>query len=199
MDWLSNVLGVEWVAGFVSGVAATVLGFLMTILWDINKAQRESAERDNAVIKAIDEELLSNKKSLEQNLARLQHELSVLDESKSIVPPLFVLKTGLWDLAKVNFPKKLLRGNRLTHLRNLVFLAEQANEEIRSRENYRIHNGAMSNFNDRMRLYDESIIRVLQALAEEMTVFEGEMNNKSRIGFLSRLFQRRESKTGKST
>jgi hypothetical protein len=198
MNWLSNVLGAEWLAGFITGVAATILGFVLTILWDINKAKRESIEKDKAVIKAINEELLSNKKCLEQNLERLQTELDILNKGKNIVQPLFILKTGFWELAKVQFPRTLLRGNRLVSLRSIVFYAEQANEEIRSRENYRIHNEAMSNFHHRMHLYDESIGGVLRLLAAEMAVFENEINNESGIGLLSHLFHLKKSYTKKN-
>jgi hypothetical protein len=67
---------------------------------------------------------------------------------------------------------KSLTGERLAWLRNLVFLAEQVNEEVYSRENYRIHNGAMSNYDARMRIYDESLVRGLRALEEEITAYE---------------------------
>jgi hypothetical protein len=194
MNWLSNVLGAEWVAGFISGVAATILGFLLTILWDIYKMQRESAERDNAIMKAIGEELLSNKKSCERNLAFINAELSVLNERKSIVSPLTIMKTGFWDIAKINFPKILFHGNRLANLRNIASLIEQANEEIRSRENYRIYNGAMSNYTNKMQSYDENIFEALQVLAGEIAAFGEEINDKSHGSFLSHLFRSQKSK-----
>lgn len=194
MDWFSNILRTEWFSGFISGVAATILGFLFTILWDIYKARRETFERDSNVIKAIDEELLSNKKALQQNLEKLEREFIFLGEDKVLVQPLFLLKTGFWDLAKLNLPKKLLRGNRLVRLRNITFLAEQVNEEIRSREGYRIHNGAMSNYIKRMRIYDESLVGILQDLSAEMRSFESEMNPKSNKRPLFRFLRRRVSK-----
>ncbi len=120
-DWLLRLLGAEWFKGFLSGVAATLLGFLLTMIWDIRKARIESLERDKRVMNAINEELLSNKRSLEQNRAMLQDELSALANNKSLLQPLSVMKTGFWDLAKVNLPKQFIFGDSLTLLRNLVF------------------------------------------------------------------------------
>lgn len=192
MNCLLNLLNTEWFLGFLSGVAATILGFVLTIIWDIRKARSESQVRDKAVMNAINEELLSNKRSLEQNLLRLQQELSILDEDKSIVQPLFTMKTGFWDLAKVNLSKKLLVGDRLARLRNLVFLAEQVNDEVISRENYRIHNAAMSNYSTRMKINDESLVRILQVLVQEMAAYEENERKRATEGsILHRLFRRR--------
>ena len=199
MNWLPNLLNTEWFVGFLSGVAATILGFVLTITWDIRKRRSESQERDEAVMNAINEELLTNKRSLQQNLFRLERELSVLGEDKSIVQPLFTMKTGFWDLAKVNLPKKLLVGDALARLRNLVFLAEQFNDEVRSRENYRIHNAAMSNYSTRMKMYDESLAGILQALVPELAAYEEDERKRATKGSIfHRLLRRSGSSETKS-
>ena len=194
MNWLLSLLEVEWFRGFLSGVAATILGFVLTIIWDMRKTRGESLKRDRVVMSAITEESQSNKRSIEQNLLRLQQELAVLAEDKSIVQPLFMMKTGFWDLAKINLREILLVGDRLAQLRNLAFLAEQVNSEVRSRENYRIHNTAMSNYSTRMRIYDESLVRVLQALALEIAAYEeDERKRAAERGRFYRLLPRRAS------
>lgn len=199
MNWLLSLLETQWFKGFLSGVVATVLGFVLTIIWDIRKTRDESLERDRVVMNAITEELQSNKRNIEQNLLRLQQELSVLAENRSIVQPLFMMKTGFWDLAKINLRERLLVGDRLTRLRNLAFLAEQVNSEIVSRENYRIHNVAMSNYSTRMRIYDESLVRVLQALAREIAAYEeDESKRTAERGRFYRLLRRRASGKRKS-
>ena len=194
MNWLLSLLEVEWFRGFLSGVAATILGFVLTIIWDMRKTRGESLKRDRVVMSAITEESQSNKRSIEQNLLRLQQELAVLAEDKSIVQPLFMMKTGFWDLAKINLPEKLLVGDRLARLRNLAFLAEQVNSEVRSRENYRIHNSAMTNYSTRMRIYDESLVKVLLALTQEIAAYEeGERKRTAERGRFHRLLHRRAS------
>ena len=172
MDWLLTLLSTEWFLGFLSGVAATILGFVLTMMWDIRKMRRESLERDKIVMNAIKEEVLANKQSIAQNLAWLQHEIAILAEDKTMTQPLVLMKTGFWDLAKVNLPKDLLVGNRLARLRDLGFLTEYVNESIRSRENYRIHNEAMNNYKDRLHTADELLIKNLQNLAGELDVYE---------------------------
>ncbi len=149
-----------------------ILGFVLGIVRDAIIARTESLARDKAVMNAINEELLSNKRSVQQNLLRLHLELSILDQGKTIVQPLFTMKTGFWDLAKVNLTGILLAGDRLVRLRNLVFLAEQVNDEVRSRENYRINNTASTGLCDRMKMVDEHLVGVLQLLDEEIAAYE---------------------------
>ncbi len=162
----------DWFLGFISGVGATLLGFILTIIWDTRKAGNERREREKAITNALNEELITNKKNVEFDLGALQQELAVLAENKCIVQPLSLMKIGFWELVKVNAPTKLLGNDELARLRDLVLLAEQVNDQIRSRENYRIHNGAMSNFSGRMRLYDERLVSILQALAQEIVAYE---------------------------
>jgi len=95
-----------------------------------------------------------------------------LPERQFVVQPLHVLKTGFWDVAKINLPKLLLQDARLLKLRNLASLAESCNEQIRSRENYRIHNGAMTNLTHNMRLYDEPLVQQLVALKAAIQEYE---------------------------
>ena len=165
LTWVADLLHKDWsLIGFISGVAATVFGFILTIGWDIYKMRQDEHDREQTVIRALREELIENKAVADQNVTILNLELDVLAQDKSVIKPLLVLKTGFWDIAKVNLPKTLFVGDRLLKLRNLVSLAEDCNEQIRSRENYRIHNGAMTNFSTTMRLYDEPLLQELNAL-----------------------------------
>ena len=172
MAWLLNLLNTDWFLGFLSGVGATLLGFTLTIIWDVRKAGNERREREKAIMNAINEELITNKKNVEFDHGALLQELVVLAENKFNVQPLSLMKIGFWELAKVNMPTKLLGNDKLARLRNLVFLAEQVNDQIRSRENYRIHNETKSNFSGRMRLYDERLVSILLALAQEILAYE---------------------------
>ena len=177
MDWLLGLLRTEWFIGFLSGVAATILGFIFTMIWDTRKMRRESRERDKTVINAIKEELLANRKSTAQNLIWLQREIVILSEEKTLTTPLCLMKTGFWDLAKVNLPKSLLVGDKLGRLRDLGFLTEYVNEAIRSRENYRIHNESMTNYTDRLRTADELLIKNLETLAQVSRKSEASIPN----------------------
>lgn len=45
----------EWLAGFISGVIATIIGFILTMLWDTFKFKRESKKREETVLSAVKE------------------------------------------------------------------------------------------------------------------------------------------------
>jgi hypothetical protein len=163
-DSSTSLLQHDWFVGFLSGVVATLIGFGLTILWDIFKMRRETREREGRVLRALSEELSENRLIVAEDLKMVRHEIAVLAEEKTLVQPLALLKTGFWDVAKVNLPKALLQGDRLLRLRAIAAQAESCNEQIRSRENHRVHNGAMSNFASRLKLYDEALERTLMAL-----------------------------------
>jgi len=162
----------DWFIALWSGVAVTIIGVAFTMRWETHRMRSESLERDRIMMNAIHEELLANKKSAEQNLAWLQHELEILSQDKVISQPLVLMKTGFWDLAKVNLSRELLVDDRLERLRNLGFLTEYVNEAIRSRENYRIHNEGMSNYRDRLQTTDELLVSNLQDLLERIAAYE---------------------------
>src|SRR5437762_1140520 len=155
----------EWWGGFISGVVATVLGFGLTMAWDYIKYRRETGEREAAVLRAVREEITDNTSVAEQNLMILTQEIQVLKEQKSVVAPLQPLQNGMWDLVRLNLPQKLVKSpDVLSGLRQTANVISYMTETIRSRENYRITNGAMSNYHDRMRLYDETLLDLHQRL-----------------------------------
>lgn len=149
----------EWLGGFISGVLATLIGFILTILWDIYKYRRDTKSRDDAVITAVNEELVANVFICESNKNALGQELKFLKEKKSLVSPISLFQNSTWDLLKINFPKQIGKDkDLLKKIRNLTQLIDHTNESIRSRENYRINNGAMSNYESRLQKYDENIL-----------------------------------------
>ena len=172
MKSLSELLAKEWFLGFLSGVGATVLGFGLTILWDLWKMRRERLDRDQAVSNAVSEELASNKHAMQNNRTILDQDLKAIPQRMSVIQPLSILKTGFWDVAKINPPARFLESGRMAKVRDLAVAAEQVNEVIRSREDYRIHNGAMSSFHDTLKIYDEIILEKISALAKAVEAYE---------------------------
>ena len=172
MPLIAGVIALpEWMKGLIGGIFATLVGFSFTVWWDSHKYRRDQGQRDEAVLTAAREELLSNIDLLKRNQFLLQQELAVIDERKSVVDPLSPLKSGAWELLRTNMPRKLIREvNTFNKIKEADQAANEVNETIRSRENYRIHNGAMSNFADRMKSYDQILLekqkRSLEALEE---------------------------------
>ena len=171
--WLAELLRREWFLGALGGVIATVVGFLLAIMWDLYKIRTEGRERTQTAVAAIAEELSANQRLIERNMTLLRKDLEVLPEKKSVIQPLSLLKTGFWDVAKISLTRGALPPGQLMKLRHAVSLAEQANEEIRSRETYRLHNGAMSNYHDHLAIYNAALLKTLEELRAAVAAYEG--------------------------
>jgi hypothetical protein len=173
----------QWLSGFISGVAATLVGFLCTILWDIYKYRRDVSERDKSILKVVQHDLEENRHLATENRAMLKQELEILDKRKELVPPLLLMKTGLWDLLKANLPKKLVKNtDLLERIQALSLLASHINEEIRSRQNYKNASSMMSNYNETIKIHDGILIsdldRLTKGLDERLQSFR-QPNNES--------------------
>ena len=154
----------DWFLGGIFGVAATLLGFGLTILWDLLKMRNDAKDKERVILHAIGEELAENSSILKDNLNLVEKELSILAYNQSIVQPMRLFRTGFWDVAKFNLIPALLIGERLQKIHKAATLAELCNEQIRSRENYRIHNASMNNYSQRLLNYDEPLRDALLVL-----------------------------------
>ena len=92
-----------------------------------------------------------------------------------------MLKSSMWDLAKLRLPASSQTELRLLQeIADYSSLVEQTNEAIRSRENYRISNEAMSNFYRRLRLYDEHLLSVQGQLVSLLQTLDAAVSSRMR-------------------
>ena len=159
----------DWFLGFLSGVLATIIGFVLTMAWDIWKAKREKIERTHMVENAVAADLAANVARVRRNVSALKQELAILAKRMDVVAPLSPLRTSFWDIAKLYPPGQLIASKEMSSLHELFDLTERINEQIRSRESFRQSNGAMTNFQSRMQIYDEVLIEEMTKL--ETTIF----------------------------
>lgn len=156
---------------FLIGSLTTILGFILAILWDLYKHRRDNKRKDFAVILAINEELLANIFNCESNKNAIIQELEALIGQKVLVSPISLLEDSAWDLIKINLPEPIVKDNSLLKkLRSLVQLIKHTNETIRSREIYRINNSAMTNFESRLRIYDNLILKRTEDLLDRLEI-----------------------------
>ena len=170
--WFSRLLRKEWFLGALGGIVATGIGFLLAMTWDIYKLRTEGHEREQATLGAIAEEMKANQEAIDRNINILAGELEVLKQGRRVVKPLSLLQTSAWDLVKISRPGRLFVPNTIVKLREIVTLAGQLNEEIRSRESYRIYNGAMNNYLEVLRLYDENLLAAHNQLRASLKAYE---------------------------
>lgn len=165
----------EWEKGFISGLIATLIGFVLTMLWDIYKNNRDKTEKDKIITKLIQDTLNENLGYIANIKTVLTQEIAALNQNQSIVTNITTLKNDFWDLIKFNIPKDLLKNNGLLKkLQDISSLAKSINENINSREIYRLNNGAMTNFEIRLRYYDDLILSEIEKLKGFIETFKSQ-------------------------
>ena len=158
----------DWVIPFSIGVGATVVGFILTMVWDFFKFRRENHAREKALLNIIKYELSENISVLDNNKTILKQELKGLDKHEIVIQPLIQLQCGFWDLLKINlsFPKKISDFDSSMNLIRIAQITKEINETIISRQEYRIHNEAMSNYSVKMKIYDEIVMKKIEKMQE---------------------------------
>jgi len=159
-----NSLDSQWLAGFISGIVATIIGFIFTMIWDIYKFKRDQKNRENNLVSAFKRELNDNLEFLQYNKDLLSMELEAIENDKYIIIPLIMLQNDFWELMKINLPRVLAEEDILVKVKKVVRSIIQLNEQIKSREDYRINNQGYTNYKSRMRAYDERIIIITKEL-----------------------------------
>jgi len=148
----------DWESGFTAGVAATIVGFVLTMIWDGYKYRRDVISRESSLIKGLIHELYENRELATENKDIIKGDLESLKTQKTLLRPLLILKSGFWDYLKFNIPNKLLKNTDLLEkLKNISLLAEHINETIRSRQNYKDTSSAMIKFGETIKTKDNII------------------------------------------
>jgi hypothetical protein len=156
----------------VTGGLLVIIGFVLAIAWDGWKDHRETTEQNKALNRVVASDLSVNKTHVEFVLKFLNAELEALKEGKSVVQPLPLLQDSFWEIVKLHPPSDLIESGRFEKLNKLMSVTSVVNDQIRSRENYRLQNGAMSNFAERMNMYDRLLIEQIQILKTQIDEYE---------------------------
>lgn len=168
----------NWESGFSAGVAATIVGFVLTMIWDAYKYRRDILIKEDSIIKGLIHELSENRQLATENRDIIKQETEVIIQKRAtLTRPLLILKSGFWDYLKFNIPQKLSKNQELiTDLKNLSFLADHINETIRSRQNYKDTSGAMTNFTtliqNKNSVIDADLDRFNRGIDDVLTVLE---------------------------
>lgn len=137
----------EWEIGFISGIGATVIGFVLTMLWDVYKYRRDTTDREKSVMNIVKYEVEENRNASVENAILLEEENSIISGGSVLVHSLLLMKAGYWSILISNTPQKLLKNVELLEkIQGVALLANHINEEIRSRQLYKDTNSAMTNF-----------------------------------------------------
>jgi hypothetical protein len=156
----------------------TPLGFIFTpvltiffiIIWD----SYNSKKKEKSFYLNLGLEICINLISLKTDSALILHDLKCIDK-KQHLDPLKPLRTEVWDLLKFNTPDSLSKNNLLGLLAVLYFKVTDINENIVSRENFRINNVNTNHFSSEIEIYDKNLFRYIEefiTLLERLLNFE---------------------------
>ena len=166
----------SWVGGFLSGVVATLVGFVLTMSWDLLKSYRDRLRRDNTLLTSAKHELLTAIDSLNYNKNIIEDELESLEKKKFIIVPLAPVYGDVWGLFKLHIPKKVVKNpDLLIKIRDVSYGVEHLNEISASRENYRLSNMNMTNHNDILKIYDNIVLNGIKNLLPEVEALVGRL------------------------
>jgi len=158
---------INYIAAF-----ATIISLCAAIsFYCFDKAQenKQRIRNEKQALFLAKEEIKSNIEVIKKNLGYLAQELKVIDEEKSVVIPLELLTNNSSLLLRTYIPESISNDeNVIVMLRKANLLIGEINEIMRSRETYRVHNLAMSNYHSRLKIYDEVLLRRLNSLKENL-------------------------------
>lgn len=145
---------------FSIGFILAIFSLAGAIAWDVLQRYQQEKRQDESIIIALKSEAKGNLTIIARNIEIVKVELGIIDEERTVIEPLALLRNGGWDLLRVSIPKKLtIQPDTLAELNNLFVKVEQLNEVIRSREIYRANNMTVISMHQRLKIYDQTILR----------------------------------------
>ena len=172
-----------------------VLTILFIIIWDgYNSKKKEKSFYLNLGL-----EICINLISLKTNSELILNDLKDIPK-KQHLNPLKPLRTEVWDLLKFNTPDSIFKNNLLGLLAVLYFKVTDINENIVSRENFRINNANTSYFSSEIEIYDKNLYRFIEefiTLLERLLEFQELKNELNDIKNLENQLEKLKSQNNK--
>ena len=144
----------EFINGILIGAGTTTFGFVLTMVWDVWKTRREKKSLQDNLLNLLSDELEYNAIVVKKGKELVLEELKYLEEKETIVSALDIPRADFWEVFKHNYDPKFFSNEQIAIIKEIYSKIHSIAVNIESRENYRISNGAMSNFSDRMKIYN---------------------------------------------
>lgn len=155
---LKNIMSQEFINGILIGAGTTTFGFVLTMVWDVWKTRREKKSLQDNLLNLLSDELEYNISVTTAGKLSLEQELSCLEQKQSLVGAINTPRVDFWEVFKQNYDRNFFSNEQTKIINDIYSKIHLIIANINSRENYRISNGAMSNFEDRMIIYDKALI-----------------------------------------
>lgn len=144
----------QYLLGLVSGMLVTGFGVWLTGLLENRKDQLT----DRNIFEAFKEELLSNLEMLSANCVELEDELGVVESSQHTLTALTPYYFSTWDILKTHLPDELSSKEIFRQLSLTMHLSLLTNNEMASREQFKINSSALTNFHQTLKKRDELLL-----------------------------------------
>lgn len=159
--------------GAGTSILGAIVGFVLTFVGDRYKYKLENDKRKNLLINLLKDEVKENIVLLNKNIKDLENEIAILSQGKAIPVPLgFMLNTSSWELFRLNLELKKDNLENITKLKSIYSAISELNDILSSRKNYKITNGAMSNYENYLKSYNTSIIQASNKIIEQINQLE---------------------------
>ncbi|MCD6370825.1 MAG: hypothetical protein J7L63_04980, partial [Thermoplasmata archaeon] len=132
---------IDWLTGFISGTAATLIGAIIFIYWDYRKIKATEYK----ILNVVKADLENNKEILKLNELLINKELQTIhNKNQTFLDPLHPLQSKFWEVLIINTPDKIRNNPKLySKLRDIALYIQWTNEIIKMKENFKIYNKAL--------------------------------------------------------
>jgi hypothetical protein len=164
-------------------LAGAVVGVLLVLVWDSIKFRREARKRDRTSIAAILHSLDDNRVTCEENLTSLRVEMQYLNHDKTYAIPLLTLDDAIWQLLKLQLPRRIATNAQLLSQASYVFRRIRSiNAHLASRDAFRQMHASEPGFVKRLRKHDQRLIEDLESLWQSLLELEHSLSYKPSFG-----------------
>jgi len=144
----------QYLLGLASGITAAGFGAWLTSLLENNREK----VRDNNIFEAFKEEVVSNLEMLSANCIELEEEIKWLGKDQHLLSTLTPYYFSTWDILKTHIPKSLTDKEAFRQLALTMHLILLINNEIASREQFKINNIALTGFGKTLKKRNEILL-----------------------------------------
>ncbi|MCW4033685.1 MAG: hypothetical protein NWF08_09910 [Candidatus Bathyarchaeota archaeon] len=127
----------DYLLGFLSGVGATIFGFILTMSWEIWRDRKRESKEKQKVIGNLLTELKENLRIIELNKELCNKNIAIAKEKRQVIGSPIFLHNSAWDLVKISGFLSRLKYKQLKEIEENYHLIEVLNTQIGIRENSR--------------------------------------------------------------
>ncbi|MCJ7632918.1 hypothetical protein MUP77_11075 [Candidatus Bathyarchaeota archaeon] len=145
----------EYVTGTITGIIATVAGFILTSLNERRRSKKADRDSRIKIMNLLLNELKDNLEIAEENLKLFAFSLESTKENKRLVIAPTLFHDSSWRMAQASGIALFTDNEVYKFLTETYITMTFMSTQFGARESFRMNNMALSNFNDVLTTYDQ--------------------------------------------